>query len=256
MMEMYYIIVIFIMGTLFGSFFNVVGYRLPKGESIVFPSSHCPNCNHALKPLELFPIISYLCLGGKCKNCKKKISCIYPIFECCTGCLFALSYYLFGFSIDFFIALTFISTLLIIIISDIRYFIIPDEVLLLGSVLIFIEIIIKSGFMGGVQALFNGVIAFGFMFLLKCFGDFLFKKESMGGGDIKLLFFFGLALGWKLSFISIFLASFIGLPISLYIVLRKKTNIIPFGPFLSIAAMILFLSNINIDELLKLLILQ
>ena len=92
------------------------------------------------------------------------------------------------------------------------------------------------------------------MFLLKLFGNFLFKKESMGDGDIKLMFTFGLVLGWPLSIITIFLASFIGLPISLYVLYKNKTNIIPFGPFLSVAAIIMLLSQLNIDNLINLLI--
>lgn len=254
-MEIYYTIVMFIFGTLFGSFFNVVGYRLPNKESIVFPSSHCPNCGHALKPYELIPILSFLCLGGKCKGCKEKISWIYPIFELFTGLLFMFSYIRFGFSIDLVISLTVVSTLLIIIISDIRYYIIPDEILIIGSILVLIELFIKGGFNLVLSSLISGIVAFLSMYLLKCFGDFLFKKESMGGGDIKLLFFFGLFLGWPLAVTSIFLASFIGLPISLYIMFKKDTNIIPFGPFLSIAALIFFFSQVSFSDILNMFIL-
>lgn len=250
-MEMYYTIIIFMFGTLFGSFFNVVGYRLPKGESIVFPASHCPNCNHKLKGWELIPILSFLCLGGKCSKCKQKISWIYPMFEFLTGCLFALSYILYGFSVDFVIALIIVSSLLIIIVSDLRYYIIPDEVLLIGSILLLLAYCVKGGWTLALSALINGAISFAIMFAIKCLGDFLFKKESMGGGDIKLLFFFGMIFGWPLSILSIFLASFIGLPISLYILYKKKTHVIPFGPFLSMATLIIFFSNIQIDTIIQ-----
>lgn len=253
-MEFYYIIFNFIVGIVCGSFFNVVGYRVPKEESIVFPASHCPNCGHKLGPLELIPIISYIFLGGKCKECKKKISLIYPIFELLTGLMFALSAYLFGFSINHIIAITVVSVLLIIIISDIRYLIIPDEVLLIGTILVLLEKIILGGWRLGLDTLINGIFAFLIMYMVKIIGDFMFKKESMGGGDIKLLFFFGLFLGWELSLISIFIASFIGLPISLYILLKNKSHIIPFGPFLSIAAIILLFSQININDIINYLI--
>ncbi len=254
-MEVYYIGITFIFGLLFGSFFNVLGYRLPKEESIVFPASHCPYCNHKLSPLELIPIFSFLGLRGKCRACKRKISWIYPCFELFTGLLFAFSYYLYGFSIDFFIALTIVSTLMVVIISDLRFMIIPDEILIVGTALLFMCFFIKGGLSMCLTSFFNGFLAFLSMFLLKCFGDYLFKKESMGGGDIKLLFFFGFFLGWPMALISIFLASFIGLPISLYILIRKKTNMIPFGPFLSIAALILFFSGIEFKTLFQLLIL-
>ena len=135
-MQIYYIIVTFIFGTVLGSFYNVVGYRLPKGESLVSPPSHCTNCGHRLTPIELIPILSYLIQGRKCKNCKQKISAFYAIFEFLTGLLFVISYLIFGFSIDFVIAITFISMLLIVIISDYQTMIIPDEVLIFSTILL------------------------------------------------------------------------------------------------------------------------
>lgn len=250
-MEVYYTVVLFLFGIVLGSFYNVVGYRLPKGESIVKPPSHCPNCGHRLGPSELIPVFSYLFLGGKCKNCKQKISLFYPLFELATGLLFALSYLLFGFSIELAIALTFVSALLIIIISDYQTMIIPDEVLLVAITLILILIGIKDGFSGVGTAFFNGLIAFGIMFLLKKIGDFLFKQESMGGGDIKLMFLFGLVLGYQMTIIAIFIASFIGLPISLIILYKKKDHIIPFGPFLAVGAMILFFLQLDFHTLIS-----
>ena len=99
--------IIFIFGMVIGSFFNVLGYRLPKKESIVFPSSHCPNCKHKLNFRDLFPVLSYLFLKGKCRYCKIKISPIYPLIELITGILFVISYLIFGISIDFIIAIVF-----------------------------------------------------------------------------------------------------------------------------------------------------
>lgn len=252
-MELYYTIVLFIFGTIFGSFFNVVGSRIPNGESIVSPPSHCTNCNHQLTWKELIPIFSFLIQGGKCVNCKQKISWFHPIYEFTTGVLFALSYRIFGFSIDFLIALTFISTLMILIVSDYYYMVIPDCILIIGMIAIIIELWIASGWKELIFSILNGFIAFVIMYLIKKFGDFLFKKESMGGGDIKLLFLFGLVLGAPVAVISIFLASFIALPISLIILYRNKTNIIPFGPFLSVSAMILFFLQLNLDSIIKIL---
>lgn len=253
-MKLYYTIVMFLFGTIFGSFFNVVGSRLPRGESIVTPRSHCTNCGHELGGSELIPILSFLMLGGKCKVCKQKLSWFHPLFELFTGILFALSYFLFGFSIEFAIALTFLSMLLIIIVSDMETMIIPDEVLIVGIGLLLLEIGIQRGLQGLAWGVLDGIIAFSVMFLLKKFGDFLFKKESMGGGDIKLMFVFGLVLGWEMTIISIFFASFIGLPISIMVLYKKKENIIPFGPFLALAAMILFLTQLDVSSLLSVLI--
>lgn len=250
-METYYIIVFFIFGTVLGSFYNVVGFRLPKGESIMFPASHCPNCGHVLKPLELIPIFSFLFLGRKCKKCKQKISWFYAIFEFTAGLLFALSYFVFGFSIELLIALTFISMLLIIVISDYHYMIIPDEILIISILLLMIEIFIQKGFNGLLFALLDGIISLAIMFLIKKLGDFLFKKESMGGGDIKLLFVFGLVLSWPIAVLSIAVASIIGLPISLILIRKKSNHEIPFGPFLSVGAAILLLLEVNADIIIK-----
>ncbi len=246
-MELYYTIVFFIFGTIFGSFFNVVGSRLPNGESIINPPSHCSNCNHKLGFWELFPIISYIFLRGKCKECKTKISIIHPLFELLTGILFALSYKIFGMSFEFLIALTFISALLIVIVSDFNYMIIPDEVLLFFGILLIIELLIAKGFDAALLSIVNGIIGFVFMLILKIIGDFIFKRESMGGGDIKLLALFGIMLGWQNAIITIFLGAIIGLPISLILLIKNKDNVVPFGPFLSIAAIILLLTKFDFN---------
>jgi leader peptidase (prepilin peptidase) / N-methyltransferase len=253
-MELYYLFVFFIFGTLFGSFFNVVGYRLPKEESIITPPSHCPNCNYKLKAMDLIPIVSYLFLKGRCRSCKTKISWFYPLFEFLTGIMFALSYYIFGFSIMLVMVLIFLSSMIIIFISDYQTMIIPDEVLIFAITTISILIFMEKGFNPLLVSIFNGFIAFAFMWILKLFGDFMFKKESMGGGDIKLLFLFGLFFGYEMAVISIFIASFIGLPISIIILKVKKENIIPFGPFLAISAIIITLFQININTIIDLLI--
>lgn len=249
-MEVYYSFVIFLFGIVLGSFYNVVGYRLPKGESLIYPSSHCPKCNHKLGASELVPIFSYLFLGGKCKNCGDKISMFYPIFELLSGFLFVISYWIFGLSINFAISIVFISVLLIIFISDYQTMIIPDEVLIFGIIAIAILLIIKGGIILMLNSIINGIISFSIMFLLKKIGDLMFKRESMGGGDIKLMFLIGMVIGFEMSIMTIFLASFIGLPISIGIMYLKKDDIVPFGPFLSIAATIIFLSQINFNMII------
>lgn len=249
-MEIYYATVFFIFGTLFGSFYNVVGYRLPRGESIAYPPSHCPKCGHRLSPLELIPIFSFLFQKGKCKNCGDKISWFYSIFEFTTGVLFCVSYLVFGFSIELVIALTFISMLLIVIISDYQTMTIPDELLAFSGLLLIIELSIKNGLNVG-ENILDGIIMFSIMYLIKILGDKIFKKESMGGGDIKLMFIYGLVLGWPLSCISICLASFIGLPISLIMIKKTHDHEIPFGPFLAIAAIILVIFKIDFNTIIN-----
>ena len=242
-MNISFIIGIFVLGTILGSFYNVVAYRITKGESIIYPPSHCPICNHRLKPWELIPMVSYFLQMGKCSSCKSKISIFYPISEMLCGLLFVFCYISFGVSLDLIIALTFISMLIIVILSDIYYMIIEDSVLIFFSILLMIEIYFFNGFQSLSNSLAEAVISFLIMFGLKLFGDFIFKKESMGGGDIKLMAVFGLVVGWKLSVITIFLSAFIALPISIFILKTGKNHEIPYGPFLSIAVIIIYLTN-------------
>lgn len=255
--EVFISIMIFIFGLVFGSFYNVAGYRIPNNMSIIFPESHCPNCNHKLKFYELIPVLSYVFLKGKCKKCKKRISIFYPFFELLTGILFLLSYLVFGFNIKFFISITFISILIIISISDIKYYIIPDEVLITGFILLLIEFIInmlinKLGIFNGlIKPILNGLGSFAILYLFKTLGDFMFKKESLGGGDIKLMFIIGLVLGFDMSLVTLFLSSFIALPLSVISLIKNDNNILPFGPYLSISAVILLLTQINIVDILN-----
>lgn len=251
---MYYslILLFFIFGTIFGSFYNVVGYRIPKGESILYPASHCPKCNHKLKPLELIPILSYIFLRGKCSKCKEKISWFYPLFEFLTGVMFALSYMVFGLSLECALSIVFISMLMIIIISDYQTMIIPDSVLIIFGIIILIIKYFIVGYPSILYSLLDGIIAFIFMLALKLFGDFLFKRESMGGGDIKLLGIFGIMYGWFLSIFTVFLAALIGLPISLILLKKNKSHEIPFGPFLAIAAILIVLFKVDMNTITNL----
>ena len=242
-MEVYYLVVFFILGTIFGSFFNVVGYRLPLKESIVNPPSHCPKCNHKLTPMELIPIISYIIQKGKCKHCHNKISPFYLVFELVTGLLFSITYLVYGLTPDIIIPLTFISMLIIITISDYNHMIINDSVLVFFAVVLSIEIIIINGPETIVQCFINMILAFFTMWGIKKLGDFIFKRESMGGGDIKLLGVFGLVLGYPMAILSIFLGSIVGLPIAL--LTMNNSRVIPFGPFLAVGALIIVLAKID-----------
>lgn len=243
----------FFLGTILGSFYNVVASRVSKGESIITPPSHCPFCQHVLRPWELIPIFSYILQRGKCTNCKKKISIFYPISEIVCGLLFTLCYYAFGFSWDLLIALTFVSMLIIVVLSDLYYMIIEDSVLLFFGILLMIEAICIYGWYSNAIHMFNGLIAFGIMYLLKLGGDFLFKRESLGGGDIKLMLVIGFMIGWEMSIITIFLSAFLALPSSIMVLKSKKNHEIPYGPFLALAALILYFTHCNIEMIINLL---
>lgn len=247
------LIIFFILGTVLGSFYNVVGYRLPKEESVVRPKhSYCPNCHNRLKWYELIPIISYIIQLGKCRHCHHKISFFYPMIEFLTGILFAVSFYSFGYSYELVIALTLSSLFCIVIVSDVNYLMIPDEVTLIAAIIIMVVEFLMKGLLGGLQAIGSGILLFLVMYLIMLFGNFMFKKESLGGADIKLMFIAGLALGPLLGLMVIFIASVIALPVSLIIYIVDRENVIPFGPFIVAAMLILFLLKIDLNMFMNL----
>ena len=263
-----YSIFIFIIGLCFGSFFNVVGYRLPNNMSISFPPSHCPKCNYRLSALELIPVISYIFQGGKCKHCKEKISIFYPIFELLTGILFVICYLSFKDTypvvLNVIFACLFASSMIIIMISDIKYMIIPDEVIIFFSIVLVILKLYISYKIGNIDSIIDfcykfifiildGFIVFSIMNLIRLFGNFIFKKDSMGGGDIKMMTYVGFILGFKLSIIVIFLGSFIALPLSIINMYRKNEHMLPFGPYLAIASLIILLTKVDFNTILNIL---
>lgn len=245
-MSIYYSIVFFLIGVYLGDFYSVIGYRLPNKERILFPSIN--ENENKVNYLKLIPLFSYFILRRKGYQ---NISIVSFLFELLSGILFLVTYLIFGFSLETLFALTFISLLLIIIVSDYYYMVICDEVLIIFSLLLIIEIFVIRGFNGLCFSLLSALISFAVMFLIKLLGDFLFKKESMGGGDIKLLCVFGLVLGLPTSLFTIFIGSIVALPISLFYLKKKDSNIIPFGPFLSMAAIVLLLFNPTIMSFFK-----
>ena len=248
-MEIYFLITFFIFGCVMGSFYHLVATRLSLDESIVFPSSHCPKCNHKLKWYENIPIFSYIFLKGKCSECGSSIGLSYLVVEVITGLLFSACFHSFKLSFDLVIALIFVSALIIIIISDIEYMIILDEVLMVSTLLIVVLDLIFLGISETAMHIYSGVGAFMTIYAIKILGDKAFKKESLGGGDIKLMFLFGLVIGYPMSVCTIFLATFIAFPIALFILLSDRENIIPFGPFLSMSAILLLVGKFDFMDI-------
>lgn len=242
-----YIIMFFILGTIFGSFYHVVGYRLPKEESIIKPKhSYCTNCGIRLRWYELIPILSYIIQKGRCRNCHEKVSIFYPFIELITGALFAVSFYSFGFSYELIIALVLVSLFSIVIVSDLTYMIIPDEVTFICAIIITIVNFLSLGWQDGFIQLGSGILTFLIMYFIMLFGNFIFKKETLGGADIKLMLISGLVLHPILGIFVIFLASSIALPASIAVYLINKEHMIPFGPFIVAAILLLFLFKIDI----------
>ena len=206
-MDTVFLIWVFIVGTVFGSFFGVVGTRLSEGKSIVNPRSHCNYCNHILKWYELIPVFSYIIQRGKCRNCGKTLSIFYPIVELLSGFLFAVCYFCFGFGIEFFIAILIVSFLIIVIVSDLTYLIIPDEVTMFFSIVIIVVKLLAFGIKSTLFSILSGILLFSLMYIIMLLGNKMFKKETLGGADIKLMFFVGLILQPSLGLFNIFLSS-------------------------------------------------
>ena len=227
--------------------------RLPQKVTFIKGKSRCDTCKHELKWFELIPLLSYFLQGGRCRYCKCKIPVIIPICEIIGGLLFGFSYYRFGFSYDYLIAITIANLFIVVLVTDITYYIIPDEVIVTFSLVLILLQFLKGGVISVGYHILTGIFLFLLMYLTMILGEKAFKKESLGGGDVKLLFVFGLVLEPMVGMVTIFLASIIALPISLIVLLKSKNNMIPFGPFLLLAFILLFYSGINTNYLINLL---
>ncbi len=227
-----------ILGAVMGSFLGCMGYRIPNKIKATYPSSFCPSCKKPLKWYMNIPIVSYIFLGGKCHYCKKKIGFIYFICELLGFLLFGLNYYLYKFSLNFFLSTIITCVLIVTIVSDFKYYYISDRVIVISFILILIS---KFIFLPVKTVLFDllaSVILFLVMLGIKIMGNHAFRRESLGDGDIKLMGMLALALGLINSFIALFFASIIGLIFSLIIIKKNKEGIIPFGPFLIIGSLL------------------
>ncbi|MCA1038943.1 prepilin peptidase [Bacillus infantis] len=228
------IIVIFLYGLLLGSFYNVVGLRIPLKQSIVKPRSHCPYCQHTLRPYELIPVVSYLLQGGKCRRCKAPVSFLYPAVELATGLLFVLAPLLMGWTLELIIAWTLISLMVIVFVSDIKYMIIPDKVLLVFAVIFLLERIFLP-----LSPWWDSLLGAAAGFFLLLFIAVI-SKGGMGGGDIKLFAVIGLALGTKLVLLTFFFATIFGAVFGLAGMLIgkvEKGKPIPFGPYIALGSL-------------------
>ena len=163
-------------------------------------------------------------------------------------------YLYYGFTYDLLLALIISSVLIITCISDFNYLVILDEVLVVSSLAALVVIFLKEGFNGLIISLLSGLLMFFFMLMVKIVGDKAFKRESLGGGDIKLSLFIGLVLGYKLSFINLVLASFLALPVAFYYLVKLKDREVPFGPFLIISTFIIYIFSTQILDFIDLLI--
>lgn len=262
-------IFVFLLGAAIGSFLNVVIYRVPNELSVVFPNSACPNCKASIKAYDNIPILSWLILGGKCRGCKEKISARYPAVELLTALVFVLVYWQIGFNPFLPVCLLFASTMIALIFIDAEHMILPNVITYPMFVLM---ILVRIGFalafgaayfpdlafapltwMSGYPvwlvslagALLGALAGGGSLWLVGEIWKRLRGVEAMGLGDVKMMAGVGALLGWRLSFLSIFMGAFSGAIIGIFLISRQKDKDlqtqIPFGIFLGIGSVLALL---------------
>ena len=236
-------ILIFILGLIVGSFSNVCIYRIPRNESIIYPASHCPKCRSRIQPFDNIPLLSFILLKGRCRNCKTKISIQYPIVEFLTGLIYLTIYLIYGLSVQTLIYIILSSALIIIAFIDLNEQIVPDVISLPGIVVGFILSFFVS-YISFINSALGVVVGGGIILIIGIAGSVIFKKEAMGGGDVKLAAMIGAFLGWRYIIISLFLGFFLGALAGIILILSKiksREDMVPFGPFIVLGSFITLL---------------
>ncbi|BBO66590.1 type 4 prepilin-like proteins leader peptide-processing enzyme [Desulfosarcina alkanivorans] len=233
-------IVAFILGACIGSFLNVCIYRIPAGLSIVHPGSSCPRCKTMIPFYDNIPILSYLLLMGKCRNCKTPIAIRYPFVEFLGGCFAMACVLSFGATLHALVAFAFIATLITVTFIDLDHRIIPDSISLPGIPIFFLAALLVPTMTWRSSAI--GILAGGGSLLAVAWGyQLITGREGMGGGDIKLLAMIGAMVGWQGILFTLFAASAIGTIVGVWAMIQSGKGMrlaIPFGPFLATGATI------------------
>lgn len=233
-------LIVGLFGALIGSFLNVCIYRLPRHESVAWPGSHCPACAHPIGWYDNIPFVSYLLLSGRCRHCAAPISPRYPVVEALNAIGYVGLLWCFGPVWPTMAYALLYSALLVVAGTDLSHKIIPNVITYPGIAvgLLSAATILPLGFVNGVIGLLVGG---GILWLLAWASPYLFGKEGMGGGDIKLLAMIGAFLGWKPALMTIMLGSFLGSMVGIGLIAArviKREDYIPFGPFLVCGAVV------------------
>ncbi|MGE5392116.1 MAG: prepilin peptidase [Deltaproteobacteria bacterium] len=248
-----------IIGLVIGSFLNVCIYRIPHGESIAFPPSHCTECGQRLAASDLIPVVSYVLLRGRCRYCKTNIPIRYPLVELLTGMVFLLLYIRYGLSLSFAFYAIMMATMIVVFFIDLDHLIIPDRLVVFASCLagltaiynLFMPLTVYGDSIWW-NPLLGALIGSGSLLIVAIIGSIIFRTdEAMGGGDIKLMIPIGLFLGWRLTIVTLFLAIIIAGLVGIFLLLLKKTSrgsSIPFGPFIVLATFIALMWGYQIIE--------
>jgi len=236
--------------------------RLPEEKSVIFPASHCPHCKKFIFWYDNIPLVSYLSLRGRCRFCQKRISFRYFLVEFITALTFVGFYQYFGLNILLIPYLVMVSGFIVALFVDFEHRIIPDEVSVGGILVGLVFSLLIPSLHGLESQKFNSLIHLqslgwsflgvliggGIIYAMGLLGDFLFKKESMGGGDVKFLAMIGAFLGWQLAILTFFIAPMFGAVFGIIEKIRKNDSAIAYGPFLALGALIsLFWGDIILD---------
>ena len=256
MYEIYELTIFFLIGISIGSFLNVCIYRIPLKQSVVLPSSHCPNCKKSIPAYFNIPIISFIYLRGRCKFCKQAISIIYVIVEIFTGLFFLYFGYIYGISFDLLLIYFLIPIFIIIFFIDIKHLIIPDILILLLFLICFLKVFISENtviFPNFHNSIIGSLIAIFLIGGLIAFYYYVRKIEAMGLGDLKLFTTLGFIFGVKGILFIIIFSSIFGSILGSIILLKYKKNLkteLPFGPYIIVASFIYLIFAKDINEII------
>jgi leader peptidase (prepilin peptidase)/N-methyltransferase len=227
-----------LVGLAVGSFLNVVTLRWPRGQSIVSPPSHCPACETPLRWYHNVPVVSWVALRGRCASCGAWIGWQYPLVEAATAAIWAGNVAAYGLEPQAFRATLFLTLLLAIAVTDARFYIIPDR-LSLGGAALGVALSTLPGAPTLPESVIGAVIGGGALWLVAILGTMAFKKEAMGGGDIKMLTMIGAFLGWKGALLTVFLGALAGTLVFVPLAWRSD-RLVPFGLFLALGGALAF----------------
>ena len=260
-----YMSILFILGLLLGNLYTKIGITLGKKESILRINFGCDSCSHRLNIFERLYIFRLFTNKGRCKYCNEKIYTSSAFFELLTGILFSLSLYVNRLSdntlLNTIFYILFFSVLIVIMVSDYHHMIIPDTTLVLLSIIIIIfkvligfyneELvsIMDAGYMI-IFMFIDFIIIFGIMYIMQKISNMVFKSNTLGFGDVKLMGVLALILGYKMSLVCLFISCFMALPIAIYNLQKKDKKILPFGPYIALGTIIIMLFNINFDMII------
>ncbi len=238
----------FLIGAAVGSFLNVCIWRLPRGQSIVWPPSQCPACRHKIAPVDNIPLLGYFRLRGRCRSCGAPISPRYPVVESLTGMMAVVLLVVFGLTAQTAILFVLFCLLVVVSCADLDHMVIPDKVTLPGIGLgLALNVLVAPRLI--LNFLLGALVGAAALYAVAILGELLFKKESMGGGDIKMAAMVGAFLGWREVLLSLFVAILVGAMAGMALILlglKNRGEHIPFGPFIAVGTVVVVFWGENI----------